>query len=159
PLHGGANEGVMVMLNEIGDMSKVDGFMKGKLERKEKIMGFGHRVYKAYDPRATYLKTFAEGLARDTGNMPLYEMSTRIEEIMHEAVADKGIFPNVDFYSATTYWSLGLDLDLFTPMFALSRMSGWTGHCIEYLKNNKLIRPGAAYVGPHEVPYVALDDR
>ncbi|MDG2022474.1 MAG: citrate/2-methylcitrate synthase [Phycisphaerales bacterium] len=159
PLHGGANEGVMVMLNEIGDMSKVDGFMQGKLERKEKIMGFGHRVYKAYDPRATYLKTFAEGLAGDTGNLPLYEMSKRIEEIMHEAVADKGIFPNVDFYSATTYWSLGLELDLFTPMFALSRMSGWTGHCIEYLKNNKLIRPGAAYVGPHEVPYVALEDR
>ena len=159
PLHGGANEGVMVMLNEIGDMAKVDEFMAGKLERKEKIMGFGHRVYKAYDPRATYLKTFAEGLARDTGNMPLYEMSTRIEKIMHDAVADKGIFPNVDFYSATTYWSLGLDLDLFTPMFALSRMSGWTGHCIEYLKDNKLIRPGAAYVGPHELPYVSLEDR
>ena len=159
PLHGGANEGVMVMLNEIGDMAKVDEFMAGKLERKEKIMGFGHRVYKAYDPRATYLKTFAEGLARDTGNMPLYEMSTRIEKIMHDAVADKGIFPNVDFYSATTYWSLGLDLDLFTPMFALSRMSGWTGHCIEYLKDNKLIRPGAAYVGPHELPYVPLSDR
>ena len=159
PLHGGANEGVMVMLNEIGDISKVDAFMQGKLDRKEKIMGFGHRVYKAYDPRATYLKTFAEGLARDTGNLALYEMSKRIEEIMHEAVADKGIFPNVDFYSATTYWSLGLDLDLFTPMFALSRMSGWTGHCIEYLKDNKLIRPGAAYVGPHEVPYVAVEDR
>jgi citrate synthase len=159
PLHGGANEGVMVMLNEIGDMAKVDEFMAGKLERKEKIMGFGHRVYKAYDPRATYLKTFAEGLARDTGNMPLYEMSTRIEKIMHDAVADKGIFPNVDFYSATTYWSLGLDLDLFTPMFALSRMSGWTGHCIEYLKDNKLIRPGAAYVGPHELPYVPVEDR
>lgn len=159
PLHGGANEGVMVMLEEIGDLSKVEDFMAGKLERKEKIMGFGHRVYKAYDPRATYLKTFAEGLARDTGNMPLYEMSTRIEKIMHDAVASKGIFPNVDFYSATTYWSLGLDLDLFTPMFALSRMSGWTGHCIEYLKDNKLIRPGASYVGPHELPYVPLDDR
>lgn len=159
PLHGGANEGVMVMLNQIGDLDKVDEFMKGKLERKEKIMGFGHRVYKAYDPRATYLKTFSEGLARDTGNLPLYEMSTRIEGIMHDAVASKGIFPNVDFYSATTYWSLGLELDLFTPMFALSRMSGWTGHCIEYLKDNKLIRPGAAYVGPHEVPYVDLADR
>ena len=159
PLHGGANEGVMVMLNEIGEMSKVDEFMAGKLERKEKIMGFGHRVYKAYDPRATYLKTFSEGLARDTGNMPLYEMSTRIEKIMHDAVADKGIFPNVDFYSATTYWSLGLELDLFTPMFALSRMSGWAGHCIEYLKDNKLIRPGASYVGPHEVPYVPVADR
>ena len=159
PLHGGANEGVMVMLNEIGDMTKVDEFMAGKLERKEKIMGFGHRVYKAYDPRATYLKTFAEGLARDTGNMPLYEMSTRIEKIMHDAVADKGIFPNVDFYSATTYWSLGLKLDLFTPMFAVARMSGWTGHCIEQLADNKLIRPGSSYIGPHDMPYVPMSER
>ena len=159
PLHGGANEGVMVMLNKIGDMSKVDAFMEGKLERKEKIMGFGHRVYKAYDPRATYLKTFAEGLARDTGNLPLYEMSKRIEEIMHEAVADKGIFPNVDFYSATTYWSLGLKLDLFTPMFAIARMVGWTGHCMEQLADNKLIRPGSSYIGPHGQPYVSMNDR
>ena len=159
PLHGGANEGVMRMLEEIGDIDAVDEHVKGKLERKERIMGFGHRVYKAYDPRATYLKTFAKGLAEDTGNETLYAMSCRIEELMMEAVGDKGILPNVDFYSATTYWSLGLDLDLFTPMFALSRMSGWTGHCIEYLKDNKLIRPGAAYVGPHEVEYVAMADR
>ncbi len=159
PLHGGANEGVMKMLAEIGDLSKVDAFIDKKIECKEKIMGFGHRVYKAYDPRATYLKTFAKGLAKDTGNQDLYEMSCRIEEIMHDAVAAKGILPNVDFYSATTYHSLGLDLDLFTPMFALSRMSGWTGHCIEYLADNKLIRPGAAYVGPHDVPYVSLEDR
>jgi citrate synthase len=159
PLHGGANEGVMKMLAEIGDLSKVDAFIDKKIECKEKIMGFGHRVYKAYDPRATYLKTFAKGLATDTGNQDLYEMSCRIEEIMHDAVAAKGILPNVDFYSATTYHSLGLDLDLFTPMFALSRMSGWTGHCIEYLADNKLIRPGAAYVGPHDVPYVPLEDR
>jgi citrate synthase len=159
PLHGGANEGVMKMLAEIGDLSKVDAFIDKKIECKEKIMGFGHRVYKAYDPRATYLKTFAKGLATDTGNQDLYEMSCRIEEIMHDAVAAKGILPNVDFYSATTYHSLGLDLDLFTPMFAHSRMSGWTGHCIEYLADNKLIRPGAAYVGPHDVPYVPLEDR
>ena len=159
PLHGGANEGVMRMLEEIGDIDAVDEHVKGKLERKERIMGFGHRVYKAYDPRATYLKTFAKGLAEDTGNETLYAMSCRIEELMMEAVGDKGILPNVDFYSATTYWSLGLDLDLFTPLFAVARMSGWTGHCIEYLEDNKLIRPGAAYVGPHDEPYVALDDR
>ena len=159
PLHGGANEGVMRMLTEIGDLAKVDTFIENKLKCKDKIMGFGHRVYKAYDPRATYLKTFAKGLAEDTGNLDLYDMSCRIEEIVVEAVGDKGILPNVDFYSATTYYSLGLDLDLFTPMFALSRMSGWTGHCIEYLADNKLIRPGAAYVGPHEVEYVPIQNR
>ena len=159
PLHGGANEGVMHMLNEIGSMDKVDEFVAGKLERKEKIMGFGHRVYKAYDPRATYLKTFAKDLAEDTGNQDLYNMSSRIEEIMEEKVAAKGIFPNVDFYSATTYYSLGLDIDLFTPLFVMSRVSGWCGHCIEYLQDNKLIRPRADYVGPHEVKYVPLDER
>jgi citrate synthase len=159
PLHGGANEGVMRMLTEIGDLAMVDTFIENKLKCKDKIMGFGHRVYKAYDPRATYLKTFAKGLAEDTGNLDLYDMSCRIEEIVVEAVGDKGILPNVDFYSATTYYSLGLDLDLFTPMFALSRMSGWTGHCIEYLADNKLIRPGAAYVGPHEVEYVPIQNR
>ena len=159
PLHGGANEGVMRMLAEIGDLAKVDSFIENKLKCKDKIMGFGHRVYKAYDPRATYLKTFSKGLAEDTGNLDLYEMSCRIEEIVVDAVGEKGILPNVDFYSATTYHSLGLDLDLFTPMFALSRMSGWTGHCIEYLADNKLIRPSASYVGPHGVEYVPIQNR
>jgi citrate synthase len=159
PLHGGANEAVMVMLNEIGEMDKVDAAIKGKLERKEKIMGFGHRVYKAYDPRATYLKTFTKQLAEDTGHQKLYEMSNRIETIMEEAVAARGIYPNVDFYSATTYASLGLDLDLFTPMFAMSRIAGWAGHCIEQLVDNRLIRPRAAYIGPHEQPYVPMDQR
>jgi citrate synthase len=159
PLHGGANEEVMHMLNEIGTIDKVDAYMAGKLERKELIMGFGHRVYKAYDPRATYLKTFAKQVAADTGNLNLYEMSRRIEEIMDKAVAAKGIFPNVDFYSATTYYSLGLDLDLFTCMFALSRNSGWCGHCIEQLKGNRLIRPMADYIGPHAVPYVPMAER
>jgi citrate synthase len=159
PLHGGANEEVMHMLNEIGTIDKVDAYIAGKLERKELIMGFGHRVYKAYDPRATYLKTFAKQVAADTGNLNLYEMSRRIEEIMDKAVAAKGIFPNVDFYSATTYFSLGLDLDLFTCMFALSRNSGWCGHCMEQLKGNRLIRPMADYVGPHGVPYVPMADR
>jgi citrate synthase len=159
PLHGGANEEVMHMLNEIGSMDKVDAYIKDKLARKERIMGFGHRVYKAYDPRASYLKTFAQQVAADTGNLKLYEMSHRIEEIMEKEVAAKGIYPNVDFYSATTYFSLGLDIDLFTPMFAMSRIAGWAGHCIEQLADNRLIRPRAAYTGPHGVAYVGIEQR
>ncbi len=161
PLHGGANQEVMEMLLEIGDLSRVDEYIKSKLDRKERIMGFGHRVYKAYDPRATYLKTFAKQVATDTGNLSLYEMTRRIEEIVlaQPNIIEKGIFPNVDFYSATTYYSLGLDLDLFTCMFAASRMSGWTGHCIEQLAANKLIRPHADYTGPHGLTYQSIDER
>ena len=159
PLHGGANEAVMHTLKELKDVSEVEDWVKGKLERKERIMGFGHRVYKAYDPRATYLKTFAKQLAEDTGNQKLYEMSSRIEEIMDEAVGSKGIYPNVDFYSATSYYAIGLDIDLFTPMFVLSRNAGWVGHCIEYLEDNKLIRPRCEYTGPHKAPYVQIDER
>jgi citrate synthase len=159
PLHGGANEGVMIMLREIGTMEKVEPFMKDALANKKKIMGFGHRVYKAYDPRAVYLKTLAEQLAKDTGNTDLYAMSKKIEDVMHDAVAAKGIYPNVDFYSATTYHSIGLKLDLFTPMFAMSRISGWAAHNLEQLADNRLIRPKAAYVGPHGVEYIALKDR
>ncbi|MFK7959174.1 MAG: citrate/2-methylcitrate synthase [Phycisphaerales bacterium] len=159
PLHGGANEGVMIMLNEIGELDKVDDFIEQKLANKDRIMGFGHRVYKAVDPRATYLKTFAKQISEDTGNQKLYEMSHRIEEIMHDKVSAKGIYPNVDFYSATTYHSLGLDLDLFTPIFAMARTSGWAGHCIEYLQDNRLMRPRCDYTGPHDVPYVPLANR
>ncbi len=159
PLHGGANEEVMHMLKEIGSIEKVDGYIRDKLARKERIMGFGHRVYKTYDPRAAYLKTFSEQIASDTGNIALYEMSRRIEEIMASEVAAKGIHPNVDFYSATTYHSLGLSLDLFTPMFAMARMPGWLGHCIEQLDGNKLIRPRADYTGPHGIPYVPIAKR
>jgi len=159
PLHGGANEGVMRMLAEIGSLENVDAAIEQKLANKDKIMGFGHRVYKAVDPRATYLKTFTKGLAEDTGNESLYEMSSRIEDIMNEKVGSRGIYPNVDFYSATTYHCLGLDLDLFTPMFAIARMVGWTGHCMEQLADNKLIRPGSAYIGPHEVAYTTMDQR
>jgi citrate synthase len=159
PLHGGANEEVMIMLDEIGSIDRVDDFVNGKLARKELIMGFGHRVYKAYDPRATYLKTFAQQIATDTGNLKLFEMSQRIENIVLAAKADKGIFPNVDFYSATTYHCLGIKTDLFTCMFAMSRMSGWAGHCIEQLQDNRLIRPQAKYNGPHAAPYVPMAQR
>ena len=159
PLHGGANEEVMHMLNEIGTMENVEPYIKGRLARKDRIMGFGHRVYKAYDPRAGYLKTFAKQIATDTGNLGLYEMSTKIEEIMKAEVAAKGIYPNVDFYSATTYHSIGIDLDLFTCMFAFSRISGWTAHCMEQLAANRLIRPMAEYTGPHALKYVPIASR
>ncbi|MBX3372434.1 MAG: citrate synthase [Phycisphaeraceae bacterium] len=159
PLHGGANEEVMHMLREIGTLDRVEPWVRDRLARKDRIMGFGHRVYRTTDPRATYLKTFAKQIAEDTGNQDLYAMSRRIEEIMHEAVGAKGIHPNVDFYSATTYHSLGLELDLFTPIFAMARVAGWAGHCIEYLKDNKLMRPGCLYTGPHAVQYVPLDRR
>jgi citrate synthase len=159
PLHGGANEEVMIMLREIGSIEQVEPYIMARLKAKDRIMGFGHRVYKAYDPRATYLKTFAKQVATDTGNLSLYEMSRRIEEIMAREVAAKGIYPNVDFYSATTYHSIGIDLDLFTCMFAMSRIAGWAGHCIEQLDGNRLIRPAAAYVGPHGQPYVPVQER
>jgi len=159
PLHGGANEGVMKMLNEIDTVADAEAYIKGKLERKEKIMGFGHRVYKNTDPRATELKALAKQLASDTGNMDLYEKSHKIEEVMENAVAAKGIYANVDFYSATTYHCIGLKLDLFTPMFALSRIGGWAGHILEQLADNRLYRPGAAYVGPHDVKYTPMSER
>ena len=159
PLHGGANQGVMYMLQEIESIDAVEEYVLNKFANKERIMGFGHRVYKSTDPRATYLKTFAEGIAQDTGNIDLFNKSQRIEEVMDREVGSKGIYPNVDFYSATTYFSLGIDLDLFTPLFAMSRVSGWTAHCMEYLAENRLIRPRCDYVGPHEQEYVSISQR
>ncbi len=164
PLHGGANEEVMVMLGEIeakggGGVSAVEPYIMNRLKNKERIMGFGHRVYKTIDPRATFLKTFSKQIATDTGNLKLYEMSSTIEQIMAREVGAKGIYPNVDFYSATTYHSIGLKLDLFTPMFAMSRISGWSGHILEQLDGNRLYRPAAKYVGPHAVKYVPLAQR
>ncbi len=159
PLHGGANEGVMHMLNEIPSLDAVEPYIMGKIERKEKIMGFGHRVYKAKDPRATDLQKLAKKLAEDTGNTDLFTKSQRIEEIMARELAAKGIYPNVDFYSATTYHCIGLKLDLFTPMFALSRLAGWSGHILEQLADNRLFRPKALYVGPHDQPYVPIEKR
>lgn len=159
PLHGGANEEVMVMLGQIPSVDAAEAFVVEKLNKKDKISGFGHRVYKAYDPRATYLKTLAKQLAQDTGNIDLYNKSQKIEEVMLREKAAKGIYPNVDFYSATTYHCIGLKLDLFTPMFALSRIAGWAGHVIEQLSDNRLYRPGAEYVGPHDVKYTPMDKR
>ena len=159
PLHGGANEGVMKMLNEIPSVDDVEGYVMSKLKAKDKIMGFGHRVYKAKDPRASDLQKLAKKLADDTGNADLYAKSSKIEQIMEREVAAKGIYPNVDFYSATTYHCIGLKLDLFTPMFALSRLAGWGGHIIEQLDGNRLFRPKAQYIGPHDAPYTPIEQR
>ncbi len=159
PLHGGANEGVMVMLNEIPSVEAAEKYVLDKLSRKDKIMGFGHRIYKSYDPRATHLKVLAKQLASDTGNMALYEKSTAIEKTMETAVAAKGIYPNVDFYSATTYHCIGLPLDLFTPVFVIARVGGWAGHVIEQMGDNRLYRPDVLYKGPHNAPYVPMAQR
>lgn len=159
PLHGGANEGVMKMLNQIPDVDSVESHVMGMIEKKERIMGFGHRVYKSKDPRASELMTLAKQLAEDTGNMDLYNKSHAIEVIMEREYASKGIYPNVDFYSATTYHCIGLKLDLFTPMFVLARIAGWAGHVIEQLGDNRLFRPTTDYVGPHDVAYVPIEQR
>ena len=159
PLHGGANEGVMKMLNQIADVDSVEEHVMGMIAKKERIMGFGHRVYKSKDPRAAELMTLAKQLAEDTGNMDLYNKSHAIELVMEREYASKGIYPNVDFYSATTYHCIGLELDLFTPMFVLARIAGWAGHVIEQLGDNRLFRPTTDYVGPHNVAYTPIDKR
>lgn len=156
PLHGGANEAVMAMLEEIGSIDRVEEYIKDKLDNKEKIMGFGHRVYKNGDPRAKHLQKMSEELGKITGNMNWYEMSIKIEDIV---TGQKGLKPNVDFYSASVYTSLGIPRDLFTPIFAVSRVSGWTAHILEQYENNRLIRPRAEYVGPASQKYVPLNER
>ncbi len=147
PLHGGANEGVIQMLEEIGSPDKVDEYVAGKLERKEKIMGIGHRVYKVLDPRAPHLQSMAKKLTEELGETKWIEMSERIATIMRE---QKGLNANVDFYSATVYYSLGVPTDLFTPIFAISRAAGWTAQVLEQLEDNRLYRPLTEYTGPEE---------
>jgi citrate synthase len=157
PLHGGANEAVIHMLEEIGSPDKVDAWVHGKLAKKEKIMGMGHAVYKVLDPRAPHLKAMAVKLSRELGETKWVEMSERIAEIVKK---EKNLNANVDFYSATVYYSLGIPTDLFTPIFAIARMSGWTGHIIEQLKDNKIFRPSSEYVGfPVGKKVVPLDQR
>jgi citrate synthase len=156
PLHGGANTAVMKMLTEIGDLEKVDAWVDDALEHKKKIMGIGHAVYKTEDPRATWLRKFSKRMADKKGEQKWYEMSQRIEQLMHEK---KGMFPNVDFYSASTYYLMDIPLDLFTPIFAVSRISGWTGHILEQYANNKLIRPRAEYIGQRGLKYTPVSER
>lgn len=148
PLHGGANEGVIHMLQEIGELDKVDAWVEGKLARKEKIMGIGHRVYKVLDPRAPHLRKIAIQLTEELGEPKWIQMSERIAAIMSER---KGLNANVDFYSATVYYSLGIPTDLFTPIFAIARTSGWTAQVLEQLRDSRLYRPLTLYTGPKEL--------
>ncbi len=156
PLHGGANEAVMVMLDEIGSLDRVESYIQNKLNNKEKIMGFGHRVYRNGDPRAKHLQAMSRKLGELKGNMKLYEMSVQIEELV---TGQKGLKPNVDFYSASCYTMLSIPRDLFTPIFAISRVSGWTAHILEQYGDNRLIRPRAEYVGPTDQHYVPIAER
>lgn len=157
PLHGGANEGVIHMLEEIGDVDKVDAWVEDALAQKKKIMGIGHRVYKVLDPRAPHLKEMAIKLSEQLGEAKWIQMSERIATIMRE---QKGLNANVDFYSATVYYSLGIPTDLFTPIFAISRMSGWTAHVLEQWSENRLFRPLSEYVGkPYGQKVVPIDER
>jgi citrate synthase len=144
-LHGGANEGVIHMLKEIGTLEKVDAWVKEQMAQKKKIMGIGHRVYKVLDPRAPHLKRMAEKLTAELGEPKWIQMSERIAHIMR---TEKKLEANVDFYSATVYYSLGLPTDLFTPIFAVARTAGWTGHVLEQWSDNRLFRPDSEYVGP-----------
>jgi citrate synthase len=145
PLHGGANENVMRMLLKIGDISKVDAYVKDLFAQKKKIAGFGHRVYRTEDPRATHLRKMSKEACEREGQPQWFEMSERIEDLVK---SEKKLNPNVDFYSASTYYAIGLPIDMFTPFFAVSRMSGWTAHILEQYSNNRLIRPRAEYLGP-----------
>lgn len=156
PLHGGANEQVMKMLLEIGDVSRVDQYIRGALAAKKKIMGFGHRVYKADDPRAMWLQRLSRELAESSGKRTWYETSERVRHLVQES---KPLPVNVDFYSASVYYTLGIPIDLFTPIFAMSRVSGWTAHVYEQYSDNRLIRPESEYVGPMDVQYTPIEQR
>ena len=158
PLHGGANEGVMRMLYAI-DKAGEDPveYVKNMLAARQKISGFGHRVYKTEDPRATHLRRMSEQLGKDAGVTKWYDMSRAIELHIN---ADKKLNANVDFYSASTYATLGIDIDLYTPIFAISRIAGWAAHVIEQLDDNRLIRPRAEYIGPaYPAPYIPMEER
>jgi len=157
PLHGGANQAVIKLLLQLSSEEAAVDRVKNTLARKVKIPGFGHRVYRVEDPRATHLRVLSEELGKRTGQEKLFRMSKAIEETVR---TEKGLIANVDFYSASTYYALGIPVDLFTPVFAVSRMSGWTAHTLEQYKNNRLIRPRADYKGnPDGMPWIPMDQR
>jgi citrate synthase len=156
PLHGGANEQVMKMLLEIQTPDRAEPYLRNLLTQKKKVMGFGHRVYHTEDPRATVLRKMSEELGRSAGDLKWFEMSKAIEDLM---IREKKINANVDFYSASAYYVLGIPVDLYPLAFAASRISGWTAHVLEQYANNKLIRPLAEYTGPHDLKYVPINQR
>jgi len=160
PLHGGANADVMRMLLDIGKdagLERAEQYVHARLARKDKIPGFGHRVYRTEDPRATHLRRLSKALGEKAGQPQWFQMSERIEEIV---LAEKKLYPNVDLYSASMYYALGIPVDLYTPIFAVSRVSGWTAHVLEQYANNRLIRPRTDYIGPkYPQTFLSLDQR
>jgi 2-methylcitrate synthase len=156
PLHGGANEAVMQTLSEIKTTDRVEPYLKDAFANKRKVMGFGHAVYKTEDPRATHLRQLSRKLGEEKGDRRWFDLSEKIEEFVKR---EKGLYANVDFYSASLYHVLGLPTDLFTPVFAVSRVAGWTAHALEQIANNKLIRPESEYIGLSNVPYVPIEAR
>src|SRR4051794_39448555 len=161
PLHGGANEEVLEMLEGIGSVENVRPWLENALATKKKVMGFGHRVYKVKDPRATVLQELAEQHFAETSRPKEYEMAVELERLAagQPSLGGKGVYPNVDFYSGSVYQSLGIPRDLFTPIFAIARVAGWLSHWLEQLQNNKIYRPEQIYVGRRDTPYIPLEKR
>ena len=156
PLHGGANEQVMRMLLKIGDPAKATEWITDALARKEKVMGFGHRVYRTEDPRATHLRKFSEAMGKRTGETQWFQISRTVEDFI---LQEKHLYSNVDFYSASTYYLMGIPLDLYTPIFAMSRVSGWVAHDLEQYAHNRIIRPTAEYTGPVDSKWLPVSER
>ena len=159
PLHGGANEEVITMLEEIGSVENVRSYVEDCVQRKSKIMGFGHRVYKVKDPRATILQNLAEQLFEKFGHDKYYEIAVALEQAVEEKLGQKGIYANVDFYSGLVYRKLGIPTDLFTPIFAIARVAGWLAHWKEQLEENRIFRPTQIYTGVHSVDYLPMEKR
>jgi citrate synthase len=159
PLHGGANEEVLAMFDQIGSVANVRPWLEKAIATKAKVMGFGHRVYKVKDPRATVLQELAENVFAETGRPEQYEMALELERAAAATLGPKGIYPNVDFFSGTVYQALGIPRDLFTPVFAVARAAGWLAHWLEQLQNNRIFRPEQVYVGKSDVAYVPLEKR
>ncbi len=159
PLHGGANEEVLAMLDQIGSIENVRPWLEKAVATKAKVMGFGHRVYKVKDPRATVLQELAENVFAETGRPAQYEMALELEKAAAGTLGSKGIYPNVDFFSGTVYQALGIPRDLFTPVFAVARVAGWLAHWLEQLQSNRIFRPEQVYVGKTDAAYVPLGKR
>jgi citrate synthase len=159
PLHGGANEQVLDMLDEIGSPENARAWLDDAVAHKKKIMGMGHRVYKVKDPRATVLQELAENVFVETGRPKLYQLAVELERVAAGVLGPKGIHPNVDFYSGIIYLTIGIPRDLFTPIFAIARVAGWLAHWLEQLQHNRIFRPEQIYVGKHDVHYVPLEKR
>ena len=159
PLHGGANEEVIDMLEQIGSVQNVRAFVEKSVANKDKIMGFGHRVYKVKDPRATILQKLAEQLFENFGRDDYYDIAVELEQVVEEKLGHKGIYANVDFYSGVVYRKMGIPIDLFTPVFAIARVAGWLAHWKEQLEANRIYRPTQIYTGTHGVRYIAIEER